>query len=85
MIIWSVLIALRTTTVHRSDQNWLDRLIVVLMAPLTAFWVILVLRPARIYGITTFLRQGWMTRSRVEIVTVVPPDGIIAPAIAEGM
>ena len=85
MIVWSVLMALRTTTVHRSDQNSVDRLIVVLVAPLIAFWVTLVLRPARIYGIATFLRQGWMTRSQVEIVTAVPPDGIIAPAFAESV
>ena len=41
MIAWTTLMTLRTTTVHRSDQNWLDRLIVVLMAPITAFWVTL--------------------------------------------
>ncbi len=85
MIAWTMLMALRTTTIHRSDQNWLDRLIVVLMAPVTAFWVAFVLRPARIYGITTFLRQGWVTRNQVEIVTAVPPDAMIVPTIAESV
>jgi hyaluronan synthase len=83
MIAWTTLMTLRTTTVHRSDQNWLDRLIVVLMAPITAFWVAFVLRPARIYGIVTFLRQGWVTRGQVEIVTEAPPDAIRAPIAAE--
>jgi hyaluronan synthase len=85
MIAWAVLMALRTTTVHRSDQNWLDRLIIVLMAPMAAFWVSIVLRPARVYGIATFFRQGWMTRGQVEIVTIAPPDRIAAPAVGEGM
>jgi hypothetical protein len=82
MIAWTTLMTLRTTTVRRSDQNWLDRLIVVLMAPITAFWVAFVLRPARIYGIATFLRQGWVTRGQVEIVTRAP-DAIRAPIAAE--
>jgi hypothetical protein len=76
---------MRTVTVSRSDQNWLDRLIVVLIAPMTAFWVTFVLRPVRIYGIATFLRQGWVTRSEVEIVTVAPPDATMIPAIVEGV
>ena len=84
MFVWAVLMALRTTTVHRSDQNWLDRLIVVLMAPITALWVALVLRPVRLYGIATCLRQGWMTRGQVEIVTVAPSDRIAVPATGDG-
>lgn len=83
MFVWSVLMALRTTTVRRSDQNWLDRLIVILIAPMTALWVTLVLRPVRIYGIATFLRQGWMTRSQVEIATIASPD-LITASTAEG-
>lgn len=77
-IVWSVLMALRTTSVRRSDQNWLDRLIVVLLAPMAAFWVTLILRPMRLYGIATFLRQGWVTRSQVEIVEapeLLPVEG----------
>ena len=85
MMGWAVLMAMRTVTVSRSDQNWLDRLIVVLIAPMTAFWVTFVLRPIRIYGIATFLRQGWVTRSEVEIVTVAPPDATMIPAIVEGV
>jgi hypothetical protein len=85
MIGWSILMAMRTTTVHRSDQNWLDRVIVVLMAPVTALWVTFVLRPTRVYGIATCLRQGWMTRSEVEIVTGEPSDATMTPLAAEGM
>jgi hyaluronan synthase len=85
MMGWAVLMATRTMTVSRSDQSWLDRLIVVLMAPMTAFWVTFVLRPVRLYGIATFLRQGWVTRSEVEIVTVAPPEAIMIPAVVEGV
>ncbi len=70
---WSVLTALRTTTIRRSDQNWLDRLTIVLMAPFSALWVILVLRPLRVFGILTFLRQGWVTRRSVEIADTAAP------------
>ena len=66
---WAILMAMRTTAVRRSDQNWIDRLINLLIAPATAVWVTLVLRPLRVYGILTCLRQGWITRRRVEITT----------------
>ncbi|HEY1625471.1 MAG TPA: hypothetical protein VGG16_16905, partial [Streptosporangiaceae bacterium] len=42
--------------------------IVIVMSPFAAFWVMVVLRPLRIYGIFTFLRQGWVTRGQVEII-----------------
>jgi hyaluronan synthase len=87
---WAILMAMRTTAVRRADQNWLDRLINVLISPATAVWVTLVLRPLRIYGIVTCLRQGWVTRRRVEIMTTsaraaeeptpAPPE---VPAAAE--
>jgi hyaluronan synthase len=66
---WTILMAMRTTAVRRTDQNWLDRLINILISPATAVWVILVLRPLRVYGILTCLRQGWVTRGQIEIIT----------------
>jgi hyaluronan synthase len=72
-IAWAILMAMRTAAVRRSDQNWMDRLINVLIAPATAVWVTLVLRPLRVYGILTCLRQGWITRRRVEILTTPTP------------
>lgn len=72
---WAILMAMRTTAVRRTDQNWLDRLINILISPATAVWVTLVLRPLRIYGILTCLRQGWVTRRRVEIVTTSAQAG----------
>jgi len=86
---WTVLMAMRTTAVHRSDQNWLDRLINIMISPAVAAWVTLVLRPLRIYGILTCLRQGWVTRGNVEILTslmpigeypIMPPAGVPVPA-----
>jgi hypothetical protein len=48
----------------------------VVLNPLASFWVLAVLRPLRIYGTFTFLRQGWITRTQVEVhaqlVTEVP-------------
>lgn len=72
-IIWGLIMALRTTTVRRTDQNWIDRALNILLAPAAAFWVLFVLRPLRVYGILTCLRQGWVTRRRVEIVTTPEP------------
>ena len=87
---WAILMAMRTTAVRRTDQNWLDRLINILISPATAMWVTLVLRPLRVYGILTCLRQGWVTRRRVEITTTSAPAAgysvpaqVAAPAPAE--
>jgi hypothetical protein len=52
---------------------------------LTALWVTFVLRPARVYGIATFLRQGWITRSQVEIVTDETAAATITLAAVEGL
>jgi hyaluronan synthase len=54
--LWAWVVASRMHAVRRSDQTWTDRL--------DAF---LVLRPLRLYGMATCLRQGWVTRSDVEV------------------
>jgi hyaluronan synthase len=48
--------------VRRSDQRWTDRLDAFLLVPLAMAWMTFVLRPIRIYGMATCLRQGWGTR-----------------------
>lgn len=65
--LWALLMATRCWVVRRSDQSPLGRLGVIAIAPLASLWVILVLRMVRVYGTFTFLRQGWTTRSEVEV------------------
>jgi hyaluronan synthase len=66
--IWTTITSLRVLTIRRSDQSSWDRLALVTVAPVAALWMLLVLRPIRLYGIATCLRQGWVTRKRVEVV-----------------
>jgi hyaluronan synthase len=74
--LWAFIMASRILTVKRSDQTSLGRLGGVALNPLASFWVLAVLRFVRIYGTFTFLRQGWITRTQVEVpaqlVTEVP-------------
>jgi hyaluronan synthase len=60
--LWSWIVASRMHAVRRSDQNWTDRLDAFLLVPLAMAWMTFVLRPIRIYGMATCLRQGWGTR-----------------------
>lgn len=65
--LWALIMGSRILTVRRSDQTSLGRLGGVALNPLASFWVLAVLRPLRIYGTLTFLRQGWITRTQVEV------------------
>ncbi len=65
---WSWALATRIFVVRRSDQDWLGRLGAVALAAWAGAWVYAVLRPLRIYGTVTCLRQGWSTRTgKVEV------------------
>jgi hyaluronan synthase len=63
MLVWTYLTGLRILAVHRSDENWAYRLGTLLCYAPAMLWATFVLRPLRFYGIATFLRQGWNTRT----------------------
>jgi hyaluronan synthase len=65
--LWAWVLASRLLIVKRSDQNLLGRVGAVALNPVASFWVFAVLRFVRAWGTLTFLRQGWTTRSGVEI------------------
>ncbi len=75
--IWAWAMGLRVLIVHRSDQSLLARLGCAALAPAAAFWVMAVLRFVRIYGTVTFLRQGWSTRSQVEVGAELMAPGTV--------
>ena len=63
LLIMSVPNALRTLCFHRSDETWQDRVLLVLIRPLSAIWSGVVLaRIVRILGTVTLLKQSWTTR-----------------------
>jgi hyaluronan synthase len=90
---WAWAMGSRLLTVKRSDQTFLGRLGAVALTPAAAFWVLAVLRLVRIYGTITFLRQGWTTRTQVEIRADMahktgdpwPPDSQALPAAAASL
>jgi hyaluronan synthase len=51
----------------REDQGMIRQLITFGCAPLVGLWVMLVLRPLRLYAICTCRRTGWGTRAKVEV------------------
>lgn len=64
--------AVRLAKVKRSDQDWRGKLAGVLLLPAAALWFLLVLRQVRFYGMATCYRQGWVTRSKVEVFASAP-------------
>lgn len=60
-------IAIRVLTIQRSDASSFRQLVGVICAPLTALWVLLVLRPLRLYSMVTCRRTGWGTRKKIEV------------------
>jgi hyaluronan synthase len=64
MISWAYAVSPRSLCIWREGENWLGRLALMLMYPVGVVWTSVILRPVRLYGITTCLKQGWVTRVR---------------------
>ena len=61
-ISWSYLVSVRTLSVRRSDDSVWFRIGSLFLYPTGVLWTTLVLRPVRLYGTATFLKQRWTTR-----------------------
>jgi hyaluronan synthase len=61
-ISWSYLVSVRALSVRRSDDSVWSRIGSMLLCPTGGLWFTLVLRPVRLYGMATFLKQQWITR-----------------------
>ena len=59
---WSYLVGARALAVKRADENAWQRAGSLLLYPAGILWATAVLRPLRLYGMATFLRQRWTTR-----------------------
>lgn len=87
LLVLSVVNGLRTLCFRRSDETLADRVILVLIRPLSAIWSTIVLaRALRIWGTITLLRQGWTTRQKgAELVfSQANAGGMAAGAVASG-
>lgn len=62
LITWAYAVCPRSLCVWRSGESKLARVALMLMYPVGVIWVWAVLRPVRLYGIATCLKQGWVTR-----------------------
>lgn len=80
--LWAWVMGLRNLTVKRSDQSLLGRFGTVALTPVASFWVLTVLRFVRIYGTFTFLRQGWTTRTQVEVQADLVTDMPVLERVA---
>ena len=80
LAVLSVPNGLRTLCFKRSDETFFDRLVLVIIRPISAIWSgIMLARVLRIWGTLTLLKQGWTTRQKgAELV--YSPDG--APDMA---
>ncbi|PWT76041.1 MAG: hypothetical protein C5B60_04545 [Chloroflexi bacterium] len=59
----SIVISPRVLCIRKSDETWIDRLLMIVMRPLAGLWASIVLaRGVRIWGTLTVLKQGWTTR-----------------------
>jgi hypothetical protein len=77
--------SLRTLCFRRSDERWRDRLVLVLIRPLSALWSGLVLaRIVRLLGTVTLLRQGWTTRKKGAEIVLGPEPGTAGVRVTAG-
>jgi hyaluronan synthase len=66
-IVWMYLGCARTLVIKRSDHTLADQLDSIALVPLSFLWLLLVLKPLRIWGMSTCRRTGWGTRAKVEV------------------
>jgi hyaluronan synthase len=59
---WAFLVSVRTLSVCRSSDSVWFRIGSLLLYPTGILWTTLVLRPVRLYGTATCLKQRWTTR-----------------------
>jgi hyaluronan synthase len=72
---WSYLVGLRIFSVKCSNESFWYRLGTLFCYVPAILWTSLVLRPIRLYGIFTCLRQGWITRVHgVEVAAHLAPE-----------
>jgi hypothetical protein len=91
-ISWSYLVGFRTLSVRRSSDSAWFRIGSLLLYPTGILWTTLVLRPVRLYGTATCLKQRWTTRQTgpesMKVPTRAPaleppamlpePDGVLS-------
>ena len=70
---WAYLVSVRTLSVRRSDESIWFRIGSLLLFPTAIVWTAFVLRPLRLYGMATCLKQRWTTRQ-------TGPEGMKVPA-----
>jgi hyaluronan synthase len=81
VLLSSYLVSLRNLLIRRGDHSPAQQLDTWLLSPLNLIWSLLVLRPARIYGVLTCANNGWGTRGKVEVGI----DSAQVPSLGTGM
>jgi hyaluronan synthase len=73
IVILSTPNSLRALCFSRSDETWIDRVLLFLIRPVAALWSSIVLaRAVRLWGTLTVLRQGWTTRQHGAELVLAP-------------
>ncbi len=82
MLILSVPNGLRTLCFRRSDETLADRVLLVLIRPLSAIWSAAVLaRVVRTWGTVTLMKQGWTTRQNGAELILGPDAALAGPPL----
>jgi hyaluronan synthase len=85
LLVLSVANGLRTLCFKRNDEAWADRLVLVLIRPISALWSgVMLARVLRFWGTVTLLRQGWTTRQKGAELVFTPaaaPAGMPAGTV----
>jgi hyaluronan synthase len=66
-VAWMYLSCVRTLIVKRSDMTLADQLDAFVLVPASFVWLLLVLKPLRVWGMSSCRRTGWGTRAKVEV------------------
>jgi hyaluronan synthase len=84
-MVLSIISQFRVFCFKRSDETWIDRVLIIAVRPIASIWASVVLtRLVRAYATVTFLKQGWTTRKDgAELVLEAEEDIEEVPELEE--
>lgn len=67
-LLLSYVVGIKYFAIKRSDSSIANQLLTFLLSPLAVLWLMVVLRPLKVYSYITCAKSGWGTRKKVEII-----------------
>lgn len=67
-LLLSYVVGIKYLAIKRNDSTIYNQLLTFILSPLAILWLMVILRPLKLYSYITCAKSGWGTRKKVEII-----------------